>query len=89
MTCSIHPEPSPFAGKQVRVTKGQHAGRLVMIEDWQSRVYNGLPWMFAQHNPSAMIYGIRAGAEGLPLDNEVLYGEGTMFHVSEVELVEC
>lgn len=84
---SIHPQPHPLAGKQARVTSGHYAGRVIMVEDWQSRVYGGQSWMFADGNPSALMYAVRSATDDLPTDNEVIYAEGTMFHASEIEAV--
>lgn len=48
----------------------------------------GQSWMFMTGNPAAIIYGMRVGVAGLPLDNEVVYGKvdglGHMVHVSEI-----
>lgn len=88
----LHPERSPLAGKTVTVNAnipqvgpGPHEYR---VEDYWDRVSGG-SWMFAEGNPAAMMYGIRSGMSGLPLDNEVLYGKigafGHLIHVSEVQ----
>lgn len=91
---SIHKEPHPLAGKTVTVNhasvnfgNGPHE---FVIEDWWDRVSGG-SWMNATGNPAAMLYGIRNGASGLPIDNEVVYGKihglGEILHVSELPAV--
>ena len=71
-----HPQFPSFGGSEI------------VIEDWWVNVYGG-SWMNANGNPAAMIYGMRSGFNGLPTDNEVLYGKlggyGVLIHVSEIE----
>ena len=44
--------------------------------------------MFATGNPACLKYALRAGADGLPVDDEVLYvksgGFGYLVHASEL-----
>jgi hypothetical protein len=51
----------------------------------------GKSWMFANGNPAAMTYGMRAGFMGLPTDDNVYYGKigmlGELVHESELEAI--
>lgn len=76
----IHKQPSEHAGKEVRLRSGE----TFRVEDWHDRVM-GKSWMEAEGNPAALAYAIRSFKQGLPTDNEVLYGDGWLVHVSEVE----
>ncbi|TQK29410.1 hypothetical protein FBY28_2413 [Arthrobacter sp. SLBN-53] len=91
---AIHPEPSPIAGKTVVIDLCDGRGeRECRIEDYWDRV-NGVSWMFAEGNPAALKYAIRAGmrSDPLPMDDEVLYGKigpyGELVHTSEVVAVQ-
>lgn len=57
------------------------------VEDWWDRIA-GDSWMDSDGNPAAINYALRAGSQGLPLDDEVVYGKinsmGYLVHVSEV-----
>lgn len=81
----LHTEKSPLAGQSIPLPD---TGTSFVVEDWWDRV-TGKSWMFSDGNPAAMIYGIRSGMEGLPTDDEVLYGkvdgQGILLHVSEIE----
>jgi hypothetical protein len=83
-------KPHELAGETVKIRADVHAlgGKDFRIEDWWINVAGG-SWMFADGNPAAMRYGIRAGLAGLPVDDEVLYGKvnglGYLVHVSEFE----
>lgn len=77
---NIHSEPSPLAGKTVKLTSGDE----YVVEDWWDRVSGG-SWMTAEGNPAALQYAFRAVGV---LDDEVLYGKighfGHLIHISEV-----
>lgn len=78
-------EKSPYAGMQVKTKDG----KTFTVEDWWQNVY-GVSWMHSDGNPAAMQYGIRVATEGLPIDDEVLYGKvgafGFLYHVTELAL---
>ena len=84
-----HQEPHPQAGQFVKIVAGEFAGETLHLEDWQDRVAKGMSWMFMDGHPASMMYAMRAGMAGLPMDNEVVYGHigglGHMLHVSELE----
>jgi len=88
----VHKTKSPYAGQTVTVRAdlhGEGAGvHEFVVEDWWDRLTGG-SWMFADGNPAAMVYGIRSGVTGLPLDDEVVYGKvglfGHLVHVSEIQ----
>lgn len=88
----LHNEKHPLAGQTVTLTAdlpnagmGPHE---FVVEDYWDRV-SGVSWMYSDGNFAAMIYGVRSGVQGLPLDNEVLYGKvgafGHLVHVSEIQ----
>lgn len=88
-----HTESHPMSGQDVKVTLANHpqikpGPHVFTVEDWWDKIA-GESWMFAEGNPAAMIYGMRSGISGLPLDNEVVYGHiggiGHLVHVSEIE----
>ena len=58
-----------------------------VVEGYWDEITGG-SWMFAQGNPAALKYAMRSGFQGLPVDNDVLYGKvgafGHLFHVSEL-----
>lgn len=58
------------------------------IEDLWTNVA-GKSWTVSDGNPAALRYAIRSAANGLPLDDDVLYGKighsGHLVHVSEIE----
>lgn len=85
---SLHQEPAPQAGVTVtaNIGRGEEA---IRIEDWWDRVAGG-SWMDANGNPAALVYAMRSGLAGLPIDDKVLYGKdcqgfGHLLHVSEVK----
>lgn len=82
----IHTEPHSLAGQTVDI-KIDGETLECRLEDWWDRVY-GSSWMFADGNPAALKYAMRAGFAGLPVDNEVVYGKvgafGHLIHVSEI-----
>lgn len=84
---SAHHQPSPQAGVVVTADIGR-GEETIRIEDWWDRLSGG-SWMFADGNPAALKYAMRAGLAGLPIDDQVLYGKdahdmGHLIHVSEV-----
>ncbi|SCZ14064.1 hypothetical protein SAMN02799641_05730 [Rhodococcus erythropolis] len=83
----IHTEPHPLAGQTVEIKQIDGETLEYRLEDWWDRVY-GSSWMFADGNPAALNYAMRAGFAGLPVDNEVVYGKagafGQLIHVSEI-----
>jgi hypothetical protein len=91
---------APWApGATVRIREGVTdpmkglvvAGAEYHIEDLWIKVA-GQSWMDSDGNPAAMLYGIRSGLAGLPIDNDVLYGKisglGCLVHVSEIEVAK-
>jgi hypothetical protein len=67
----------------------------IIIEDTWMNV-GGKSWMCSDGNPACMLYGMRAGMEHLPTDNNVYYGKiqrgkagalGELVHESELEAV--
>jgi hypothetical protein len=92
----IHDEPHPLAGQVVTISEGvtdpaQSAvkpGAKFKVEDWWDRV-SGRPWGQAKGNPACIHYAMRAAANLLPPDDEVVYGKidcfGHLVHVSEIE----
>lgn len=91
----IHTAPHPLAGKTVTISEevtdpAQAAvigGAEFKIEDWWDRV-SGRSWGQAQGNPACLHYAMRAAANLIPADDEVLYGKighfGHLVHVSEI-----
>ena len=91
----MHKERSPLAGQTVLISSdltsagpGPHEYR---IEDWWDHL-TGKSWRYSDGNMAAMLYGVRSGVQGLPLDDEVVYGKvgafGHLVHVSEILGVE-
>lgn len=92
----IHSEPSPLAGKTVRLRPDYHHPEIedasnlyIVIEDWWDRIA-GKSWMDCNGNPAALLYAMRTGFSSyrVPINNEVLYGKvgcfGHLVHVSEI-----
>ena len=83
-------KPHPLAGQTVtiRADAVDLGGQKYRVEDWWQNIH-GASWMFAEGNPAAIRYAIRAAQGGLPTDDEVLYGKvdglGYLVHVSEIE----
>lgn len=79
-------EKSKYAGQVLKV---KETGEDFIVEDWCENVL-GCSWMYANGNPTAMMYGVKAGCTGLPIDNQVLYGKiggmGALFHESELDV---
>jgi len=90
----MHKESSEFAGKTVNLKpdRKHHQGHLTgkfEVEDWWDNI-SRKSWMDCNGNPGCIIYSLRAGELGLPIDDEVLYGHsdnglGDLIHVSEIE----
>lgn len=63
------------------------AGTQYAVEGYWDEITGG-SWMFAEGNHAALNYAARVAGQGLPLDNDVLYGKigpfGFLVHVSEV-----
>ena len=87
-------EPHPLAGQTVQLAGIiDHPNFGVMespdfeVEDWWIRLTGG-SWMVADGNPACLLYAMRSGFAGLPVDNWVVYGKvnnrGTLVHVSEL-----
>lgn len=87
---------SPLAGQTVRIKPSVGSGfrtkladRPFEVEDWWENVA-GKSWKICDGNPACIIYAIRSGKEGLPMDDDVLYGIidglGFLIHVSELIL---
>jgi len=95
---TVHTESSPFAGKLVTIKEGTVdpaqdlvvGGAIYRVEDWWD-LLTGKTWAESEGNFAAMHYGFRLGANGLPMDNEVVYGKignlGHIVHVSEIDAV--
>lgn len=88
----MHTESHPLAGQTVKVDFGESGGNIqgiqeYRVEDWWDKLTGG-SWMSADGNPAAMLYGMRSGFKGNPIDNEVVYGKvgpfGHLVHVSEI-----
>lgn len=92
----MHTSPHPLAGKVVKLGTnakrhpqfGELAGQEFEVEDWWDRVTGG-SWMNANGNPAALIYAVRSGMGGLPVDDKVSYGKldgmGVLIHESEYD----
>ena len=89
---SIHPKPSPLAGKTVKIKSGTFKDMNFDVEDWWDRLGRG-SWMFANGNMACIQYAVRSSSsiDNLPMDDEVLYGKigygylGYLIHISEIE----
>lgn len=92
-----HEQTHPLAGQAIRVqfAGGGHPqvpaskeGPVeFVVEDWWDTITGG-SWMYADGNPAALVYAMRAGFSGLPMDDEVIYGKvgnfGHLVHVTEI-----
>lgn len=82
-----HKQSHPLAGKTVTIKKGKFKDKEYRVEDWWDKLTGG-SWLDAQGNPACLLYAIRAGFEGLPPDDEVVYGKigalGNLVHESEL-----
>jgi len=67
----------------------------ILIEDLVLNMPGNQSWKDMIGHPAAMLYGMRAGMGGLPVDDNVYYGKikkgdiflGEMVHKSELELI--
>lgn len=94
---TLHTTSHPLADQTVKVIfKGEGHFQIpgskdtpldYTIEDWWDHL-TGVSWAYSQGNPAAIIYAIRAGQNGLPWDDEVVYGKidgmGHLVHTSEL-----
>jgi hypothetical protein len=92
----MHDRRHPLAGRTVRLPSemgpddlhGELAGREFRIEDWWDRVA-GESWQESDGIPAVLHYAARVRANGLPPDDDVVYGKagalGYLLHVTEVE----
>ncbi|MEV4735522.1 MULTISPECIES: hypothetical protein [unclassified Microbacterium] len=92
-----HEAQHPQAGQTVQVefrggghpqVEGSADGPVdFVVEDWWDHL-TGKSWMFSDGNPAVIDYSIRSGMNGLPTDNEVVYGKvgafGYLVHVDEI-----
>lgn len=87
-------ERCPYAGCTLKTRPnvgklgGQDLGNQdFTVEDWFENVC-GKSWMFANGNPTALLYAVRTANHNVPIDNDVVYGKidglGYAFHVSEL-----
>ena len=95
----MHEQPSPLAGKTVRIKAEAKHPQVIdfgnseyRVEDWWDRVA-GKSWMeLAATNPACLVYAIRSSRNQIPIDDEVLYGKighlGHLVHLSEIEETE-
>lgn len=83
----MHDAKHPLAGKMVTVKAGKFAGETYRLEDWWDHL-TGKSWGDSEGNPACIEYAMRAGMEGLPDDDEVVYGKigafGKLIHVSQL-----
>lgn len=81
----MHTDEHPLAGQTVDVTvhvdgpaldAGEPKTEVVSftVLDWADRVWDA-SWRDMDGNPTAMIYGFRAGYNLMPNDDEVVYGK--------------
>ena len=63
----MHDQPSPLAGKSVRIVKGRLAGLGYVVEDWWDRVV-GRSWMDCDGNPACLDYAMRFDHDTAMLD---------------------
>lgn len=84
---SLHKDSYKDAGKVVTIVRGRYKDQNYRIEDYWDKV-TGQSWMDADGNPAALNYAVRGATEGLPIDDEVVYGKmnglGYLVHVSEL-----
>ncbi len=91
-------EQTNYAGQTVRLkADAKHpqypsfGGGIVRIEDTDRAVF-GTSWMNMNSNPSALIYAMRSGFNGIPFGGTVYYGKhgnfGVLVHESEIAGVE-
>lgn len=94
---TMHTERHPLSGTAVKVifageghfqipdSKGKEVE--FVVEDWWDHLTQK-SWMISDGNFACAIYAMRAGIEGLPVDDEVIYGKvgafGHLVHASEL-----
>lgn len=78
----MHSDPHPQAGQYVIVDAGKGPFEY-RIEDWWDRLTGG-SWMYAEGNPACLAYAIRTAGR-TPIDDEVVYGDGMLVHVTEIK----
>ncbi len=86
-----HDAKHPLSGQTVKVNLKLADGSIKLeeyrLEDWWDHL-TGQSWMNSNGNPAALMYAMRNGIVGLPLDDEVVYGKigslGHLVHVSEI-----
>jgi hypothetical protein len=85
---SIHTQAHHLAGKTVAIVSGALAGSEYRVEDWWDRLA-GKSWMYCDGNPACIDYALRSSRDGLPTDDDVVYGKvgpvGKLVHVSQLE----
>lgn len=59
-----------------------------LVRDWWDHLA-GESWMCGDNSLVCLLYGVRAGLNRIPTDDEVLYGSGPggapcLFHISEI-----
>ena len=78
----VHNKKHPLADKMVRLVNAEDPfrrivveGEIFRVEDWADRLNpNGESIWDTQGNYAISHYAMRAGATGLPVDNDVVYG---------------
>lgn len=70
---TLHRKSHPLAGETVVIASGTFEGHSFTIEDWWDRVA-GESWIDCDENPTCAEYGMRAGADFDPLDDDVVLG---------------
>lgn len=91
---AVHENSHPKAGQTVRIKFAGNGHPQVeglehdfRVEDYWDKI-SGTSWMTSDGNPAAMVYAMRTGLSGLPIDDEVVYGKigsfGHMIHASEI-----
>lgn len=78
----------PLAGKTVTVKNSREfEGQQYRIEDYWTNV-GGRSWMDSVGNPACLDYAIRSAGDGLPMDDNVVYGKigafGKLMHESQL-----
>ena len=91
-------ERKDYKGQIVRIKEGvkhfqvpNFGGSEFRVEDYWDTLTGG-SWKDTSNNAACAIYAFRAGLNGLPPDDEVLYGKvgalGHLVHISEIEEIE-
>lgn len=83
----MHTDSHPLKNQTVVIADGRFKGHPFVVEEWWDKLTGG-SWMFADGNPAALDYALRRAVDGLPLDDEVVYGKlgafGKLIHVSQL-----